>query len=125
MSKNNLRFTDSHEWIVLDGNQGTVGISQYAKEELGEIVALELPKVGQEIRAGEEVCVLESTKAAADVYAPVSGKIVAVNSKLVGNPHALNDRPEAEGWLFKVELSQLQEIDRLLSPSQYRTLIES
>ncbi len=123
MSKNNLRFTDSHEWIALEGNRAKVGISEYAQKELGEIVAIELPKVGQKIRAGEEICVLESTKAAADVYAPVSGTVVSVNEALLKNPHALNQAPESSGWLFEVELSERREFDRLLIPSEYQTLI--
>ena len=79
MSKSDLYFTDSHEWVLLQRGVATIGISEYAKKELGEIAALELPRVGEEVIRGEEVCVLESTKAAADVYAPLSGKIVAVN----------------------------------------------
>lgn len=123
MSKNNVRFTDSHEWIAIEGAKGTVGISEYAQKELGEIVAIELPKVGQKVRAGEETCVLESTKAAADVYAPVAGTVVSINEVLLKNPHALNEAPESYGWLFKIELSNAREFDRLLTLAEYRTLI--
>ena len=84
-----MRFTESHEWLQLKGNVGTVGITDYAQRELGEIVFIELPKVGHKVKAGQETCVLESTKAAADVYAPVSGKIIAVNEDLRKNPGSL------------------------------------
>ncbi len=108
-----MRYTESHEWISLEGNIGTVGITPYAQKELGNIVHVELPKIGQIIQAGEEACVLESTKAAVDVYSPVSGKIVAVN------PSFLETSSTLSGWLFRIELSQISEVDRLLSLSQY------
>jgi glycine cleavage system H protein len=118
-----MRFTDSHEWISVSGNKGKVGITKHARNELGEIVYVELPKVGQKVRAGEEVCVLESTKAAADVYAPVSGTILAVHDVLNQNPHALNDDPESAGWIFQIELANPKELDSLMSAEEYQALI--
>ena len=116
-------YTDSHEWIAADGNKGKAGISKHARNELGEIVYVELPKVGQVVKAGDEVSVLESTKAAADVYAPVSGKITAVNEALKQNLYAINQDPENSGWLFEIELSQPKELGRLMTSDEYRSLV--
>jgi glycine cleavage system H protein len=114
-----VRYTESHEWVALDGQIGTVGITEYAQKELGEIVYIELPKVGQIVKQGEEISVLESTKAAADVYAPVSGKVVAVNEAVRKTPDLLNRAAETHGWLLRIELSHLAEWDRLMSREQY------
>jgi glycine cleavage system H protein len=118
-----MLFTDSHEWISVTGNKGKVGITKHAKSELGEIVYIELPKVGEKVRAGVEICVLESTKAAADVYAPVSGRVSAVHDVLQKDPHALNADPESSGWIFEIELSHPKELDRLMSEKEYAKLI--
>lgn len=117
-------FTDSHEWIKVEGSFGLVGITDYAQKELGEIVYIELPKVGQKVKAGDEISVLESTKAAADIYSPVSGKVVAVNETVKASPGSINSSAENEGWLFRIELSNLKEIDKLLSRSDYQKLIQ-
>ena len=119
-----MRFTDSHEWISLQGNEGTVGITHHAQKELGEIVYIQLPKVGDIVKRGAEVCVLESTKAAADVYAPVSGKVTAINEELRSNPALINQDPEERAWLFKMELSNAPEYDKLLSMSAYKAIIQ-
>lgn len=118
-----MYFTESHEWISLDDQHGKVGITNYAQQELGEIVFVSLPKVGQKIKAGEEICVLESTKAAADVYSPVSGTIVEVNETLRNNPSLLNTHPESDGWLFKIELSNPKELKALMSQPDYIALL--
>ena len=110
-----MRYTDSHEWITVDGTIGTVGITEYAQKELGSIVYIELPKVGQKVKAGEEACVLESTKAAVDVYSPVSGKIIAVNEVLRSDPAGLKS-----GWLFRLELSNPVEMESLLTHAEYQ-----
>lgn len=115
-----MRFTDSHEWIQVEGKMGTVGITEHAQKELGEIVYVQLPEVGETIKASQEVCVLESTKAAADIYAPVSGTITAVNEVLKTNPALLN---QEDAWLFRLELSNLSELDTLLSSADYQDLI--
>lgn len=118
-----MRYTDSHEWIEVKGKMGTVGISIYAQKELGEIVSVELPKVGQTFKAKQEACVLESTKAAADVYAPVSGKITAVNEAVKNDPSLINRHAETTGWLFQIELANPKEVDHLMSEKEYHSLI--
>lgn len=119
-----MRFTDSHEWIRLDKDIGTVGITDYAQKELGEIVYIELPRIGKRVKAGEEVVVLESTKAAADGYTPVSGEIVAINQKLFDFIHLINTSAEAEGWLFKIKLSDQKEWENLLERKDYQKLVQ-
>src|SRR5688500_16653619 len=106
-----MKFTESHEWIEVHSNVGVVGITDYAQKELDDIVYIELPKVGKHVKAGEEAAVLESTKAAADVYSPVSGTIIEVNQSLVTASELVNRSPEKEGWLFKIKLSDPQELD--------------
>ncbi len=121
-----MRFTESHEWLQIkskEENIATVGITDYAQKELGEIVYVELPKVGQKVKAGQEICVLESTKAAADVYAPVSGKITAINEAARSAPSMINQTAESTGWLFQIELSHPKELDHLLSRDRYQALI--
>lgn len=116
-----MRYSESHEWF----NGGRVGISIYAQKELGEIVYVELPKVGQEVKAGEEVAVLESTKAAADIYSPVSGKIVSVNEKLKEDPSLVNTAPEAEGYLFEIVLSNPSELNLLIRADEYQKMMQT
>lgn len=118
-----MRFTESHEWIRINQNVGTVGITLYAQKELGEVVYIELPHLNQQVKAGEELCVLESTKAAADIYSPVSGTIIAVNERLRQNSTLINQLPESDGWLFQIELSHPKELDRLLTTDQYQKMI--
>jgi glycine cleavage system H protein len=108
-----IRFTDSHEWIHVQGNTGTVGITEKAGRELGEVVYAELPFVGKQVKAGEAVVVLESTKAATDIYSPVSGEIVEINQKLLDFIQHINQSPEQEGWLFKIKISNPKELDDL------------
>ena len=118
-----MKYTDSHEWIRMEASHGTVGISAHAQKELGEIVYVELPKVGQEVVAGAEIAVLESTKAAADIHAPVSGKVTKVNEKLKADVSAINQSPETAGWLFEIEMHDLLELDTLLGQAAYQKLI--
>ena len=114
-----MHYTDSHEWVRLEGEIGSIGISIYAQKELGEIVYVQLPEVGQEIKVGEEVAILESTKAAADVYSPVSGRVVQVNEALQADSSLINTSPEGEGYLFKIKVSHPEEIESLLSPQEH------
>ncbi|PIS02399.1 MAG: glycine cleavage system protein H [Chlamydiae bacterium CG10_big_fil_rev_8_21_14_0_10_42_34] len=114
-----MYFSKSHEWIQVNGDIGTVGITDYAQKELGEIVFVELPKVGQEVKMDQETSILESTKAASDVYSPVSGKVVEINEELKKNPAAVNKAAESEGWLFKLKLSNRQELDGLMNHEKY------
>ncbi len=115
-----MKYTQSHEWIDVIGGIGTVGVSDYAQEELGDVVYVELPTVGKTVSAGEEVAVLESTKAAADVYSPVSGKIVEVNEKLQDSSDLVNSSPQDQGWIFKLELSNAEELEKLMDQGQYK-----
>lgn len=118
-----MHFTESHEWVRIEGNIATIGISAYAQKELGEVVSIELPPVGRMVKAKEEVAVLESTKAAADVYAPLSGKVIAVNDAVKQNPSQINQHAETSGWLFKLDLSHPHELSHLMNEKEYRALI--
>jgi len=115
-----MKFSDSHEWVSVNGSIATVGVSDYAQAELGEIVYVELPLVGKQVRAGEESAVLESTKAAADVYTPLSGTIIEVNGALKEFPDLINRLPESEGWIFKVEMKNEGELTALKDENSYR-----
>lgn len=119
-----MKFTDSHEWIKVENGIGTVGITDYAQKELGEVVYIELPSVGKQVKAGQEVAVLESTKAAADIYSPVSGEIVEINQKLGDFIHHINASAEFEGWLFKIKLSDQSETEKLLKREEYLDLVQ-
>jgi glycine cleavage system H protein len=114
-----MKFTETHEWIDVQNGVAAVGVTNHAQKELGDIVYVELPKVGKQVKKGEEAAVLESTKAAADVYAPVSGLIVEVNSALVENPELVNLSPEKDGWLYKLKLSDPSEFETLLDTDSY------
>lgn len=116
-----MKFTETHEWIDVKDGIGTVGISDYAQKELGDIVFVELPKIGKVVKAGEEVAVLESTKAAADVYSPVSGTIAEVNSALTSASELVNRSAEKEGWLFKIKLQTTKELDVLMDSKEYQS----
>jgi len=115
-----MKYTDSHEWIDPKGETGRVGISAEAQKELGEIVYVELPKVGDEVMQGEEIAVLESTKAAADIYSPVSGKVVSVNERLKEDPSLMNTAPEGEGYLFEIALTHPEELETLIAKDAYK-----
>jgi glycine cleavage system H protein len=108
-----MKFTESHEWIDIQGDVGVVGITEYAQKELGNIVYVELPRVGASVAAGDEAAVLESTKAAADVYSPVSGTIIEVNEKLAEAPELINLASQKEGWIFKIRFTNSQELNAL------------
>lgn len=109
------KYTETHEWIAVEGDIGTVGVTEHAQQELGDIVYVELPQVGKRLIANQEAAVLESTKAAADVYAPVSGVVVEVNQKLSDQSELVNRSAEGEGWLFKVKIEDFSELTKLSS----------
>ncbi|MBS0603850.1 MAG: glycine cleavage system protein GcvH [Verrucomicrobia bacterium] len=119
-----MRFTESHEWIKVENGIGTVGITDHAQKELGEVVYVELPSVGKSVKAGDEVAVLESTKAAADIYSPVSGEIVEINQKLGDFIHQINSSAEGDGWLFKIKLADNAETEKLLKKEDYLGLVQ-
>ena len=114
-----MKYAETHEWIDVKEEKGRVGISSRAQKELGEIVYVELPKVGQEVKAGEEIAVLESTKAAADIYSPVSGKVTHVNEKVKEDPSLMNTDPEGEGYLFELALTHPEELETLTPRDLY------
>ena len=116
---NNLKYAKSHDWVRVEGETAVVGISDHAQHELTDIVYVELPPVGDRVEAGKECAVVESVKAASDIYAPVTGDIVAVNEELTRTPELVNQDPYGKGWMFKVKLSDLAELDDLLSPIDY------
>ena len=120
-----LKFLKSHEWArVEDNGQVTIGISDHAQGLLGDLVYVELPGVGDAVTAGAAVAVVESVKAASDVYSPVSGKVVAVNEALADKPETINDDPYGEGWLVKVKLSDPSEVDALMDSTEYQATLD-
>jgi glycine cleavage system H protein len=118
-----LRYTKEHEWVRLEGDLGTIGITDHAQKELGDIVFVELPRVGTRIERGKTLGSVESVKAVSDVYAPVSGEVVEVNEALAGTPETINADPHGGGWLVKMRLSAPQELDSLLSAADYGAYI--
>lgn len=114
------RYTKDHEWIRLDGDVATVGITEHAQSQLGDIVFVELPEIGRKVDQGGEAAVVESVKAASDVYAPASGEVVAVNQALDGAPGAVNEEAEGKGWFFRLKLSDAGELDALMTDEQYK-----
>ncbi|MBN4066426.1 MAG: glycine cleavage system protein H [Hyphomicrobiales bacterium] len=116
-------FTDEHEWLSVQGDIATVGITNHAQEQLGDLVFVELPEPGTKIEQGEDAAVVESVKAASDVYAPVSGEVVEINVALEGDASIVNASAESDGWLYKVKLSNPSELESLLDAAGYQTLI--
>ena len=117
------RYRDTHEWAKLEDGLVVVGITDYAQGELGDVVYVELPEVGREVEAGEAVAVIESVKTASDIYAPVSGEIVAVNEALSEHPEKVNEDPYGEGWLFKIKPKDPAELETLLDAEAYKKLL--
>ncbi|MGB8170856.1 MAG: glycine cleavage system protein GcvH [Chthoniobacteraceae bacterium] len=115
-----LHYAPTHEWLRLDGAEGTVGITDHAQAELTDVVYVELPTVGKTVKAGEQICVVESVKAASDIYSPISGTVTAVNDALTANPALLNTDPFVEGWIFKIKIDAGEEVAQLKTPAQYR-----
>jgi len=118
-----FRYTTDHEWVRLDGEIATVGITDHAQQELGEIVYLDPPKLGARVEQGRMFCSVESVKAANDVFSPVSGEVVEVNEPLVNEPKELNQDPHGSAWLARIRLSAPQELDRLMTAAEYSTYV--
>ncbi len=118
-----IRFTEDHEWLRIEGDEATVGITEHAQDTLGAVVYTELPQLGAELKQRDVAGVIESVKAAADVYMPVSGRITAINADLADTPTLLNSDPLGAGWLFKVQLQSLAELDGLLDEAAYKKRI--
>jgi glycine cleavage system H protein len=120
-----LRFTKDHEWVRLDGDGATVGITDHAQTALGDVVFVDLPEIGREVAAGEAIAVVESVKAASDVYAPIAGRIVAVNPGLADDPALINSAPTGEGWFFRIAPKDPGEIAGLMDDAEYARFVES
>ncbi|MEA3207771.1 MAG: glycine cleavage system protein [Chthoniobacter sp.] len=118
-----LHYAATHEWLRLDDAEGTVGITDHAQAELTDVVYVELPAVGKVVKAKDQICVVESVKAASDIYSPVSGTVTAVNVALTSNPALLNTDPYGEGWIFRIKIEAGEDIETLKSPGQYREQI--
>ena len=120
-----LKFKKSHEWVRVEADGSvTIGISDHAQNLLGDIVFVELPEIGAQMSAEDEVAIVESVKAASDVYSPISGEIIEVNEVLLDNPEIINESPYHEGWFYKLQPSDSEEINELLSPEQYGDICE-
>ena len=117
-----LFYEKTHEWLRIDDHTATVGITDFAQNQLSDLTFVELPEIGKVVEAGDEVAVLESVKAASDIYAPVAGEIVAVNSELEDTPEKINNSPYEEGWLFKIKFEKEEDVDNLLSAEAYEDL---
>jgi len=122
--RDNLLYTESHEWVLINNGVARVGITEHAQEELTDIVFVELPEEGKEFKKGEVMVTLESVKSVADVYAPITGKIIQVNEKLNDEPGLINSSPYDDGWLVEMSIESEEELKNLLSPDEYRKLIE-
>lgn len=118
-----LFFTKSHEWVKVEDDTGTAGITDYAQKQLGDVVFVELPKVGEEFSQFSQFGVVESTKAASELYIPLSGKVVEVNNELVDNPQWVNEDPFGKGWMIKIKIKELEEVKNLLDENAYKELI--
>ena len=122
--KDDRKYMKTHEWAKLEGDVAVVGISDYAQHALSDVVYVELPEVGRQVEKGEAVAVVESVKAAEDVYAPMSGEIVEVNEELPDNPEWVNEDPYGKGWFFKIKVSDPSEYDELLDVEAYKKVVE-
>ncbi len=119
----NLLYTESHEWTLVEGETATIGITDHAQNELGDVVFVQLPAVGRTVSAGESVAVVESVKAASDIYAPIAGEVVEVNEALPAEPGLLNREPFGAAWLFKIRPASPPDLSKLKSPADYAALI--
>ena len=118
------KFTKDHEWVSLDGDIATVGITAYAQEQLGDVVFVEVPESGRQVAQGDDAAVVESVKAASEVYAPVSGEIVEGNEALNDNPALVNEAPDSEGWFFRMKLTNSDELDGLMDEAAYADYVK-
>ena len=119
-----VKYTKDHEWVRIEGDTVVVGITDYAQSQLGDVVYVELPEVGRRVQKGKEAAVVESVKAASEVFAPLSGEIVAVNSELSGEPGRINSDPMGEGWFMKLRVANAKEMDDLMDEKTYQGFVE-
>jgi glycine cleavage system H protein len=118
-----LKYSDKHEWVKAQGNTATMGISAFAQDQLGDIVYLELPEIGKEVKAQEAIGVVESVKSVSSIYSPVSGKVVEINNEAVSAPQIVNQDPYEKGWMIKIEMANPDELNSLLSAQDYQKAI--
>ncbi|UCF13572.1 MAG: glycine cleavage system protein GcvH [Thermoplasmatales archaeon] len=122
--REDLRYTEAHEWLKIQNNIAIIGITDHAQAELTDIVFVELPEIGKELKKGEELCVIESVKSVSEIYSPISGKVVDVNKKLDDSPEVVNESPYDDGWLVKLEIKDKSEIDSLLDVKLYKQILK-
>ena len=121
----NLRYTDDHEWIRVEGDVATVGITDYAQEQLGDVVFVELPEAGTALEKGKEAATVESVKAASEIYAPLDGEVTEANAALADDPAKVNSDPEGEGWFFKMTVADGSQLDGLMDEAAYKAFVET
>ena len=119
------KYSREHEWLDVEGDTALVGITEFAQEQLGDIVFIDLPEVGDEFDKGDDIAVVESVKAASDVYAPLTGEVIEINDLLVDEPATVNASAEADGWFFKMSFSDKSELDELMTADEYKAFVES
>jgi glycine cleavage system H protein len=119
-----VKYTDEHEWIRIEGDVGTIGISSYAQEQLGDVVFVDVPQAGRKVAKGESVAVVESVKAASDIYAPASGEVIEANAALADTPGDVNVEPMGKGWFFKMKLTNKSELDGLMDQVAYDAFVK-
>jgi glycine cleavage system H protein len=119
-----LRYSEEHEWVAVEGDIATVGISEFAQEQLGDVVFIELPEVGRAVERGAEIAVIESVKAASEIYAPLTGEVVEVNDVLSDEPGKVNESPEEDGWFFKMRVSDPAQLNELMDAAAYKTFTD-
>mgnify|MGYP001242491104 FL=1 len=119
------KYTKEHEWVEINGNIATVGITNHAQESLGDIVFIDLPTVGKEVKSNDELCVIESVKAASDIYAPLDGEVTDINNNLSDDASIVNQDPEKDGWIFKMKLSNSEQYNELMTLDEYLAFLEN
>ena len=119
------KYTKEHEWVEVDGDTATVGITNHAQESLGDIVFIDLPTVGKEVKSNEELCVIESVKAASDIYAPIDGEVTEINNNLNDDASIVNQDPEKDGWIFKMKISDQSQYNNLMTLDEYLSSLEN
>ena len=119
------KYTKEHEWVEVDGDTATVGITNHAQESLGDIVFIDLPTVGKEVKSNEELCVIESVKAASDIYAPIDGEVIEINNNLNDDASIVNQDPEKDGWIFKMKMADPNQYNNLMTLEEYLASLEN
>ncbi len=119
------KYTKDHEWVEVDGDTATVGITNHAQESLGDIVFIDLPTIGKEVKSNEELCVIESVKAASDIYAPIDGEVIEINNNLNDDASIVNQDPEKDGWIFKMKISDPSQYNNLMTLEEYLASLDN